>query len=297
MPAPAAVHFAPAADHQLPLLQTWLPQAFLGRPRPLFLAGTHDSGATVAAASLRRTEEGGQILGRFLLHVQPDLRRRGLGTAMLRLLETRARADGYDALLAGSAIDDSDLATSRFFQQAGFAPLRTIRQLRVAIASARTVTGSVCDRLARRGRIPDGQFAIVPLRQIHPDTAARFVLDHLGGIPESVRRPFTTPGTGYHPDLSLVLTIGDTLKAVLLATATSRDHLSVSSRVVSPDCRRGWVNAVLLDTFLDRAAAAGHTTVDYEADTGLHAETVRMTAHGDGHCLGSRHLFGRLLRE
>jgi GNAT superfamily N-acetyltransferase len=284
---------SPASDGHESTLRAWLPQAFLGRPKPGFLiAMPKDApGTPVAAASLRLlTEDTGKV-GRFLLFVEPEHRRLGLGAALMTSLCRRAAAAGCRSILAGRAIDESDDGMVRFFERSGCVPLRTLHRLRVPTARSKAVLDRICERLESRGKIPPDH-QIVPLGAVLPEPVARFILRLLGGFPEVVMRDLSDRETGYDPSFSLVLGTADGVKGAILARVTD-GVLKVESRAIDPACRGSWMNAVLLRAFVDKAVAAGHAEVLFEADESLHAETLRTAAHGEGGTVARQFLFGR----
>jgi GNAT superfamily N-acetyltransferase len=283
----------PATEDHESALRAWLPQAFLGRPRPAFLIATprNDPGTPVAGASLRLLTEDTAKVGRFLLFVEPEHRRLGLGVAMMAALSKLAAAAGCRAILAGRAIDESDGGMVGFFERAGCLPLRTLHLLRVPTARALDVLDRICEHLERRGKIPSDH-QIVPLSAVLPEPVAHFILRQLGGFPEVVMRDLSDPETGYDPACSLVLGTAEGVKGAILARVTG-GVLRVESRAIDSAHRRGWMNAVLLRAFVEKAMAAGHTEVQFEADESLHAETLRTAAHGDGGTVARQFLFGK----
>jgi len=81
-----------------------------------FLVGTLD-GRIVAMGALERIDDRRARVRRMRVH--PDVQRRGLGTAILCLLEERARALGYATLVLDTTTCQS--AAQAFYEQHGYA--------------------------------------------------------------------------------------------------------------------------------------------------------------------------------
>ena len=111
-----------AKAHELPTYLAWpaggsAPRVTSSRPVGVLLAARH-------------FPESAEI---YLMAVEPDMHRRGIGSALIEALEADLVADGVDLLqvktLGPSQADASYDRTRRFYSRMGFRPLEEIHDL------------------------------------------------------------------------------------------------------------------------------------------------------------------------
>lgn len=276
-----------------------VPEALGGSPpAKVLLAADASTLEVVGAAALRVFSDG---VGRFLLYVDPQFRRRGCGTALLNDVRGRAVGAGAKSLLSvrsyeQAAQDALTLTARAFFQARGLGVLQEIRRYRVDLKSALDVLEPLYQRFIRR---PAGSQSatFVPAGQVDPNALAAFAVRHVGGLPEVVAQRLRGFGhDGYSPTLSLVAMAGNQIVGALLSVPLNSSIFLIETRVIDPAYRRGGLNLALMY----RAALAGRTAgveaIEFEHDT-LEADTTKLVGRLGAVQVGCRQCYGVALSE
>lgn len=265
-------------------LRPWLQQAFLGKPQPeLYQVCAGDDGAPVGAASLRiypPNDEG--RTSRFLIWVEPDWRRKRIGTAIMKRLIERCREVNTTEFVGGRGFAPDD-GVAKFFEHLGCYPLRELDRFQVPVDHSLAYLTRIYNRLERHGKIPEG-FETVTLDKANPERINLFVRRHLGGFPETLQaRLKAMPPEGFIRRLSYVVRSREGIAAVLLVRRT-REGLLVDTRIVSPGHRGTWANVHMLKHFLEQVQKLPQKVerVYFEADIDQHQDTVVLARHGNG---------------
>ncbi len=283
-------------DEDLEKFRSWLPQAFLSLPRPLFfLAENKTDGEVIAMGSLRILGKKGNKTGRFQLFVLPEFRRQGSGTFLMQAMSGHAVKEGVGKMLAGIPIAEHS-EESRFFESLdGFRVVRTLQYFEIKTDDAWAFVAPLAKRLFEKEKLPKG-YEVVSLEQAKPRLVNQFVLEHLGGIPDALISRLQGGANGFLPKLSVVIRSAAGPVAVLLIRKGERG-LVIDSRVVAPEVRGTWVNVALMYTFARKLRALGIGKVYFEGDDQLHKDTIKLARRFGGKLLVNNHLYGCDLKK
>lgn len=286
-----------AEDENLDGFRSWLPQAFLSLPRPaFFLAERKEDGKIIGLGSLRMLGGKERMTGRFQLYVLPGSRRKGGGGRLMRVMTDHCRGEDGVAMLAGVPVAEGGGGESVFFERIeGFEVKRTLYKFVMKTETAWNYLHPLITRLTKKGGLPE-TYEIVSLENANQQRVHRFVLEHLGGIPDSLARRLRGGEGGFLPKLSVVVRTVDGPAAVLLVSRNEKG-LVVDSRVVAPKHRGTWVNVALMYTFLRNIRPMGVQEVYFEGDDQLHEDTMKLARRGACELLETNHLYGCDLKE
>lgn len=278
-------------DEDLDKFRSWLPQAFLSLPRPEFFMGeAQKDGQVIGMGSLRILGEKENKVGRFQLYVLPEHRRKGTGRSLMRAMIDHSRNEGAVSMLAGVPVPDKS-ANKLFFEALeGFKIQRTLYHFAMNIDVAWNYLDPLVKRLTKKGGLPEG-YEIVPLEKADRQRVCRFVLKHLGGIPDALVERLRGKKGGYLPKLSLVVRTVEGPAAVLLVRKSERG-LVVDSRVVAPKYRGSWVNVALMYSFVSAVRPMGVKEVYFEGDDQLHEDTMKLARRGACETIETNRLYG-----
>jgi uncharacterized protein (TIGR03032 family) len=270
--APIAFRVRPAAPGDLAAIQLWLPRAFWGSHRLDVFAATTESGALVGAASLR-LQGPGQFLGRFHFFVEPQQRRRGCGRCLLQALRGAARRAGVHYLQSEGFLEESEDGAA-FCRAVGLAVAQEKVRYRIDLARADALFTEKYRQLEQAGGIPAGA-RIGALEQADRAAVAAFAAEQMGCFPEDVLTFLHDSSTGFDPQGSTVIHLGQRLVGVQL-TRTQGTTSFIEIKAVAPDQRGGWVNLALMFRSTRERRRQGIDTSEFEAITGEHDNTVKL---------------------
>lgn len=278
----------PARSTDEGLLRRWLPQAFVGQPRPAFFVAVEgEGGPPVGAGSLRTLGTfRGLTEDRFLVFVRPESRRRGAGAAIMRRLIDEARRHQVDRLLAGrSPADDGENA---FYESLGLTPLRQIGRYAIDVGDMPENFQRIYRRLEQQQSWPENTQPL-SLHDFAAANIARFAASTLGGFSESFL-------SGFSDQASVVIAVEGRIAGLLLARVDGF-VAEVDVIAVAPEYRGGWINMLLRFESRRRLLAMGIEKVYFEADLEDNAATTRLAARRQAAVLEVRRLYGINLKS
>jgi GNAT superfamily N-acetyltransferase len=217
------------------------------------------------------------------IEVLPDSRRRGVGRALLTAMARFAGAE-TDRLWAIDTLPEGDVPATTAGPTAGAAFARAVgavagqRQLHFEITDIGFLhqMTAIATRLRARGHVP----ADTVVRMLAPgdaDAVKWLVAEGLATPPPHLDAMLADamtadPATAtVDRERSVVVTAGDgTLAGVLLSRRVPEAGASeILCNVVSPDRRRGFANALLLERFSQVATDAGCYRIRFDCDEGI----------------------------
>lgn len=232
-----------------------LPEAFRSGRRPdLLLATGRDPLRYEGVLAFELVHHGGRLGWRIEAHVARAARLRGVGGRLVAEIARRGRRRGVGFLLAEVAPEDRG-ATS-FLASAGFRVASRCATYEGDLSRYRSAACDLRDRLAARGKVPDGA------RVVSPRDAPAEALDRLAR--EWAARAFLAPGDlspsfWERPairDASAVLMLGDRAIGGIVAEVAG-DSAGIAWRSIDPEFRLGWANIILSAAVADRLASLG----------------------------------------
>lgn len=260
-----------ASEAEAPACLALLPQA-RQMPVELLIARRQGRLAGAAAVAWRSwAKPGGFPLA---IHVIPDERRRGVG---------RALATGAIELATGEAAglwslepEAVDGAAARFLEACGFGLTRRQHHFQASVEALSESVRPLVALMRRRGRIPaDARvvaLADAPLQEISWLVSAEFGGGPFRALAGLQRRAGANPTREADP--SLVVMQGDQVAAVMLWRI--EDGVAViDARVVAPQARGDWANALLLDESLEHIRALGASAFRFHCDEDV-ADTLSL---------------------
>jgi GNAT superfamily N-acetyltransferase len=210
-----------------------------------FVAVDNKHGLIVGAVAATRLARSQPFVGPGVsVHVIEPCRGHGIGTALVRDLETAARRAGAAALYAARrALEGSD--EMRGWVSLGFVPCETVQEHTLPLDQFEPQLAPLLDRMRERGRIPPTA-RITPLYQANLPAVLQLHLDHLGGNRGELYRKLRGDGAGaFHPRYSRVLVVGDKTLGCILAHRYDQETAAVDADIVDPSLRGGWANVWL----------------------------------------------------
>lgn len=228
------------------------------------------------------------------VHVLPDVRRGGIGTALVR--EMIERATGETAGLWGARALVEDSPAHHFACSLGFEKVG--KQLVFKANSGRFLaeTSRIIERLRRGNRIPANAEARSLTKEILP-TLAPLLLAELDTVPRDIERqmlvsldgdPATSP---VDCNRSRVLHWnGEVIGALLSRRLPDGSSSAIICNVVAPQYRRGWANALLLESTTRAGVDDGCPQFQFDcADT--HRDTIGLARRCDAELVRTESLF------
>jgi GNAT superfamily N-acetyltransferase len=281
LPAGAgAIEVRPPARDELPACRMLLPEAFRSGIRPdLLLAAGSSPRRYLGALAYDLVHHGGRLGWRLRLHVARAARRRGVGLRLIGEIAGRGRRRGAAFLAIEAGADDP--AAAAFLAAAGFRVASRCSTYEGDLAHYRGVVAPIRDRLAARGRIPEGA------RVVGPREAPAEALGRL--VEEWAARAFLpaadlSSGYWWRPsvrDASAILLLGD--RAIGGVVAEARGEVAeIPWRSVEPEFRGGWANVVLAAGSADRLAALGVRRVRFATTEETPDTENGIRVHGSG---------------
>jgi GNAT superfamily N-acetyltransferase len=250
-----AIEVRPPTRHELPACRMLLPEAFHSGTRPdLLLAMATSPRRYLGVLAYDLVCHGGRLGWRLRVHVAQAARRCGVGLRLIGEIADRGRRRGAAFLAVEAGAEDR--AAAAFLAACGFRAASRCTTYEGDLAHYRGVVVAIRDRLAARGRIPDGARVVGPreapaeaLIRLQEEWAARAALPAADLSPDFWRRPTVR-------DASSILMLGD--RAIGGAVAEARGEAAdVPWRSVVPEFRAGWANVVLEAGLADRLTALG----------------------------------------
>jgi GNAT superfamily N-acetyltransferase len=257
-----------------------LPEALAAGVRPdLLLAAEPSPVRYLGVLAYDLVLHGGRLGWRVRMHVVVGRRRRGIGARLIAAIAERARNRGAGFLVA--EVDGDDASAAAFLAVTGFRAVSRCTTYEADLAAYRRVAGSIRDRLAARGRLPEGARVVAP-RQA-PSGALEWLDEERRG--HAIVPAAEIDGEGRGPstdDVSSVLVLDGRAIGGVVARVRG-DVAEVAWRSVLPEYRGGWANVVLAAGSADRLAAQGVRRVRFSTtdDTPDTENGVRI--HGFDH--------------
>jgi ribosomal protein S18 acetylase RimI-like enzyme len=191
-------------------------------------------------------------------------RRQGIGLRLLDLVIDRARSRGIPSFV--SHVDsNSGPEAAAFLQAAGFHPVQTVTTFEGDLDLDRYEADfrPIYDRLEARGKIP-ADAAIVSLGEAPLDQVSRLYTNNLGDTIDGVEI-FIRHGLGMgRLAATFTLMVGGRVIGLHLLDI-HQSIVELHAKIVAPEYRAGWANALLTREFVRRLRESGTHRVRYSA--------------------------------
>ena len=206
------------------------------------------------------------------LRVVRALRRRGIGSALLRALLENARNSGARVVF-GRWDAEPDPAALAFAAHHGFVEHSRLTAVEGSIDSVLAAVAAARDRMRAHGRIPPGA-RIVPFPEAPLDQVGALYAEHIIHNPRLQAILSARLESAERLKLSPVLMLGDRVAGILLWSREG-DMAQVYARVIAPPYRGGWANGYLMAAALEAAAEAGARMARFEIPGG-NRDTLKL---------------------
>jgi GNAT superfamily N-acetyltransferase len=206
------------------------------------------------------------------LRVVRTVRRRGIGSALLRALVENARQRGAREIF-GRWNSELDPEAAAFAARHGFVEHSRLTAVEGPLDSVLAPVAATRDRMRAHGRIPQGA-RIVPLSAAPPDQVAALYAEHIIHNPQ-LRTVLTARlESTRRLELSPVLMLGEQVAGILLWSKEGQ-VAQAYARVIAPPYRGGWANGYLMAAALEAAAGAGARVARFEIPGG-NRDTLKL---------------------
>ena len=208
------------------------------------------------------------------LTVIPGERRAGVGRRLAAQAIELAR--GETAGLWSLEPEAVGGPAAAFLEACGFALTRRQHHFQASIAALSATVRPLVTRLRQRGRVPE-DVRVVTLAQAPLPEISWLVSTEFGGGPfralANLQRR-ASQGPAAEADPSVVILQGDQVAAVMLLRIED-GVAAIDARVVAPQARGAWANAMLLDESLERTRALGIGEFRFHCDEDV-ADTLSL---------------------
>lgn len=243
------------------------------------VAVSEPEGLVVGAGAITRSMRAKPPIGPGVaVHVIPPLRRRGMGSALLKQLKHQAAGSTAEAFYAMQKVEagtDEELG----WRWLGFKPLETVVYHELPLDAIESRLAPLYEWMREKEAIPDNA-KIIPLCDSDRDSVADLHVAVLGGSRSLLLAKMRGEGLGaYHPLYSRVLMLGSEVKGCILAHRESKEVAVVDANVLDPEVRGGWANLWLKLEATRNALGLGierfvYSTFDHYADTRAFSEML-----------------------
>lgn len=228
------------------------------------------------------------------VHVLPDVRRRGVGRAIAQALMERAAGEASGLWAARSLMEGSpahQFASSIGFNQVG-------KQLVFKADASRFLKESsrIVERLRVRHRIPPEAETQQLTADLIPDVA-RLLRSELETIAPDIERQMTASleeNPAFSPvdrERSRVLLLAGKVAGALLSRRLPDGHSSaIICNVIAPQFRRGWANAILLESTTRAGVENGCPQFQFDC-AHTHRDTIGLAQRCDAELVRTESLF------
>ena len=241
-----------AKDSEAPACRHMMPGLFAPHHAPdLWVA--MENGALVGAAGVSWHLVSQPAGFPVHVHVVPEARRRGIGTA---LMDTVAEAARDDAPCLNSWFDVApDSEAAAFLTAAGFVCVRQVFEFEAEMKTFYDLIKVTYDRFAARGKLT-ADFHIVSLAEASADQVAALVADNFALASASSLAQVAQGTSSHDPDKSVALLKDGQVLGALLYSWNGGD-IGIDAWVVAEAARGTSANLMLVEAASRRALEAG----------------------------------------
>lgn len=230
----------------------------------------------------------------FWVHVLPDFRRRGVGRELAQALIERATGEANGLWAARPLMEDSPayhFAPSLGFQQVG-------KQLIFKADASRFLaeTSRIVGLLRARHRVPPAAATQQLTAELIPEVA-RLLRTELETIAPDIERQMAAsleedPAVSQVDRCrSRVLLVAGKVAGTLLSRRLPDGHSSaIICNVIEPQFRRGWANAVLLESTTRAGVDDGCPSFQFDC-ANTHRDTIGLAQRCDAELIRTESLF------
>ena len=271
------VEIGPANRTELSACFMLMPQ-LVGLTPELFTARCH--GRLVGAAAIlwqSWSDPGGFPIA---LHVLPSERGRGLGRRLLAHVAETAVGE-TDGLWSLESLADAD-PRAHFLRACGFEVAKTQLHFEVEGAPFHAHMMAIVRRLRDRNRIPAAA-RTTPARSAPLDALAKLMAAEFGRGPVQLRHRLERSAIDsleFDLDRSVVVMDGSQVAGALLVRWND-GRPTIAAHVVAQPWRKGWANALLLETTTRIGLEGGATRFQFHCDDDL-TDTTNLALRGAG---------------
>ncbi len=226
-----------------------------GSPRP------H---AGFALASVPKNSVASMVPAHLTLAVNPGLRRKGIGSALLKAVGDAAYDLGSQALEPARNVEPKD-AGAKFLAAAGFTETDRLHHFQAGVADLAAVTPPP-------GRIPRGG-QVVSLREVAKADVGEFLKRQMKLVSPVVADRVRDNINGFSAKASSVALVGEEIKGVLLVTS-QKTHATRDLEVTLAGKYNEWILPLLRSLTLESLLRTGTETLRFSLPSGQAAESA-----------------------
>jgi GNAT superfamily N-acetyltransferase len=256
----SSITIRPPRDVEGPACRMLLPESVV-RPmtRPEWLVAVQEAAPRIVGAASFQPSE--RVFIGVRVRVIRTHRRRGIGSRLLQhIIDEAVRRTMAGVFGRADGLAEPDAAP--FLAVHGFRFLGRLTTVEADIAAMRDYLVALRDRLIAGGKIPPNarlvRFSEAPLDQV-----AKLYADYIMHNPEADPALLRHPQFKQQVAASPILMMDDRVVGILLVGIEGA-LATVHARVVAPELRGGWVNALMMGTATEEVWQAGARRVRFE---------------------------------
>lgn len=220
-----------------------------GAPRP------H---AGFALATVPKNAVASMVPAHFIVAVDPGMRRKGIGTALLKAVGDAAYDLGSQALEPARVVEPGDVGAS-FLASSGFTEIDRLHHFEAGVADLIATTPPP-------SRIPRGG-QVLPLRDVPRVDVATFLSRQMKLVSPVVADRVRDGVTGFSSKASSVAIVGEEIKGVLLATV-QKTHATRDLEVGLAGKYNDWILPLLRSLTLESLLRMQTPTLRFSLPSG-----------------------------
>ena len=226
--------------------------------------GTPKPHAGFALASVPKNSVASMVPAHLTLAVDPGLRSKGIGTALLKAVSDAAYELGSQALEPARNIEPKDTG-AKFLAASEFTETDRLHHFEAGVADLVAITPPP-------GRIPRGG-QVVPLREVTKADVAEFLKRQMKLVSPVVADRVRDNINGFSAKASSVAMVGEDIKGVLLVTS-QKTHATRDLEVTLAGKYNEWILPLLRSLTLESLLRMDTETLRFSLPSGQAAESA-----------------------